>query len=391
MPQSGGEYVYLKAAYGRLYAFIYGWTQMWVAKSGSVATLATAFYLAMLNFAPGLNSVIARIDAPIGPGWKPLEITAGQLVAIALIMGLSCVNYFGVKFGGGVQLVVTIAKVGLFAAIIVIGFSFRGGTFNHMNTSVAANPGSVAGFFAALVGILWAYDGWNNVSMVSAEIQAPQKNLPKALILGTLAVMAIYLLANAAYFYVLSANEVANADLVPAELMRKIFGPTGATAVSVVAMVSIFAALNGSILTGARVPFAMARDGLFFKSFGEVHPEHRSPSVSIFGLSAWSCVLVLSGRYDELYTCVIFASWILYGMAAASVIVLRKTKPDMPRPYRTLGYPIVPMLFVLVAGLLIFYTLRDSPRESLLGLVLIAIGLPFYFHWNRQNSTLPKV
>ena len=391
MPQSGGEYVYLKAAYGRLYAFIYGWTQMWVAKSGSVATLATAFYLAMLNFAPGLNSVIARIDAPIGPGWKPLEITAGQLVAIALIMGLSCVNYFGVKFGGGVQLVVTIAKVGLFAAIIVIGFSFRGGTFNHMNTSVAANPGSVAGFFAALVGILWAYDGWNNVSMVSAEIQAPQKNLPKALILGTLAVMAIYLLANAAYFYVLSANEVANADLVPAELMRKIFGPTGATAVSVVAMVSIFAALNGSILTGARVPFAMARDGLFFKSFGEVHPEHRSPSVSIFGLSAWSCVLVLSGRYDELYTCVIFASWILYGMAAASVIVLRKTKRDMPRPYRTLGYPIVPMLFVLVAGLLIFYTLRDSPRESLLGLVLIAIGLPFYFHWNRQNSTLPKV
>ena len=391
MPQSGGEYVYLKAAYGRLYAFIYGWTQMWVAKSGSVATLATAFYLAMLNFAPGLNSVIARIDAPIGPGWKPLEITAGQLVAIALIMGLGCVNYFGVKFGGGVQLVVTIAKVGLFAAIIVIGFSFRGGTFNHMNTSVAANPGGVAGFFAALVGILWAYDGWNNVSMVSAEIQAPQKNLPKALILGTLAVMAIYLLANAAYFYVLSANEVANADLVPAELMRKIFGPTGATAVSVVAMVSIFAALNGSILTGARVPFAMARDGLFFKSFGEVHPEHRSPSVSIFGLSAWSCVLVLSGRYDELYTCVVFASWILYGMAAASVIVLRKTKPDMPRPYRTLGYPIVPMLFVLVAGLLIFYTLRDSPRESLLGLALIAIGLPFYFHWNRQNSTLPKV
>ena len=390
MPESGGEYVYLKAAYGRLYAFIYGWTQMWVAKSGSVATLATAFYLAMLNFAPGLNSVIARIDAPIGPGWKPLEITAGQFVAIALIMGLGGVNYFGVKFGGGVQLVVTMAKVGLFAAIIVIGFSFSEGTFSHMNTSVPANPGGLAGFFAALVGILWAYDGWNNVSMVSAEIQAPQKNLPKALILGTLAVMAIYLLANAAYFYVLSANEVANADLVPAELMRKIFGPTGATAVSVVAMVSIFAALNGSILTGARVPFAMARDGLFFKSFGEVHPHHRSPSVSIFGLSAWSCVLVLSGRYDELYTCVVFASWILYGMAAASVIVLRKTQPDLPRPYRTLGYPIVPLLFVLVAGLLIFYTLRDSPRESLLGLVLIAIGLPFYFYWNRQNSTPSK-
>lgn len=390
MPESGGEYVYLRAAYGRLYAFIYGWTQMWVAKSGSVATLATAFYLAMVNFAPGLNSVIARIDAPIGPGWKPLEITAGQLEAIALILGLAGVNYFGVRFGGGVQLVVTIAKVGLFAAIIVIGFSFSAGTFGHMSTSVPADPGGLGGFFAALVGILWAYDGWNNVSMVSAEIQNPQKNLPKALIMGTLAVMAIYLAANAAYFYVLSADEVAKADLVPAEVMRKIFGSAGATAVSVVAMVSIFAALNGSILTGARVPFAMARDGLFFKSFGEVHPDHRSPSVSIFGLSIWSCVLVLSGRYDELYTCVIFASWILYGMAAASVIVLRKTQPNLPRPYRTLGYPVVPMVFVLVAGLLIFYTLRDSPRESLLGLVLIAIGLPFYFHWNRQNSSPTK-
>ncbi len=386
MPESGGEYVYLRAAYGRLYAFIYGWTQMWVAKSGSVATLATAFYLAMVNFAPGLNAVVARTDAPIGPGWKPLEVTVGQLVAIGLILGLGVVNYFGVKFGGGLQLVVTIAKVGLFAAIVAVGFSYSQGTFAHMNTSVPA-PGGVAGFFAALVGILWAYDGWNNVSMVSAEIQDPQKNLPKALILGTLAVMAIYLAANAAYFYVLSAEEVAQADLVPAELMRKIFGPTGATAVSIVAMVSIFAALNGSILSGARVPFAMARDGLFFKSFGDVHPEHRSPSVSIFGMSLWSCVLVLSGRYDELYTCVIFASWILYGMAALSVVVLRKTKPEMERPYRTLGYPIVPMVFVLVAVLLIFYTLRDSPRESILGLGLIAIGLPFYFHWNRKNST----
>ena len=391
MPESGGEFVYLRAAYGRLYAFIYGWTQMWVAKSGSCATLATAFYLAMINFAPGLNAVIARIDAPIGPGWKPLEITAGQMVSILLIMGLGCVNYFGVKFGGGVQTVVTALKVGLFAAIIVIGLTFSGGTFSHMSTSVPADPGGLAGFFAALVGILWAYDGWNNVSMVSAEIQQPQKNLPKALILGTLAVMAIYLLANAAYFYVLTPEEVSKADLVPAEVMRKIFGPSGATAVSIVAMVSIFAALNGSILTGARVPFAMARDGLFFKSFGEVHPEHRSPSVSIFGLSAWSCVLVLSGRYDELYTCVVFSSWILYGMAAASVIVLRKTKPAMERPYRTLGYPVVPIVFVLVAGLLIFYTLRDSPRESLLGLGLIAIGLPFYYRWNRQNYVSSKV
>lgn len=387
IPESGGEYAFLRTAYGRIFGYMYGWTQMWVAKSGSVATLATAFYLALANFYPGLKNVVAVIDLPIGPGWKPLEITAGQLMAMALIFGLAGLNYVGLKFGGGVQVAVTAAKVALFAAIIGIGLTWSGGSTANFTTSIAPDPGGLAGFFAALVGILWAYDGWNNVSMVSAEIQNPQKNLPRALILGTLAVMAIYLLANAAYFYVLTAEEVAKADIVPAEVMRKIFGDPGAAAISVVAMVSIFAALNGSILSGARVPFAMARDGLFFAPIAKVHPEYHTPGNSIILLSAWSAVLLLSGRYDELYTCVIFASWILYGMATASVIVLRRKYPEMPRPYRTLGYPFTPAAFVLVAVLLIGYTLKDSPRESLLGLGLIAIGLPFYFHWNRRNPT----
>jgi APA family basic amino acid/polyamine antiporter len=220
--------------------------------------------------------------------------------------------------------------------------------------------------------------------MVSSEIQNPQRNLPKALILGTLGVMAIYLLANAAYFYVLTAEEVSQADIVPAEVMRKIFGDTGAGAISVVAMVSIFAALNGSLLSGSRVPFAMARDGLFFESIAKVHPRYFTPGNSILLLTAWSCVLLLSGRYDELYTCVIFASWILYGMTAASVLVLRRKYPEMSRPYRTLGYPYTPIAFVFVSVLLIFYTLRDSLRESLLGLALIAVGLPLYFRWSRR-------
>jgi len=381
IPESGGEYAFLRTAYGRIWGFVYGWTQMWVAKSGSVATLATAFYLALANFLPGLKSVLVVIPLNIGPGWKPLEITYGQLLAMGLIAALAVLNYYGLKFGGGVQVAVTAAKVGLFVAIIAAGLTWSGGSTANFTTAIAPDPGGVAGFFAALVGILWAYDGWNNVSMVSGEIQNPQKNLPRALILGTLAVMAIYLLANAAYFYVLTAEEVAKADIVPAEVMRKIFGDPGAAAISVVAMVSIFAALNGSILSGARVPFAMARDGLFWRSIGDVHPEHRTPGKSIFLLSGWSAVLLLSGQYDNLYTCVIFSSWILYGMATASVLVLRRTHPDLPRPYRTLGYPFTPLVFVLVAALLILYTLRDSPRESMLGLVLIAIGIPFYRHW----------
>lgn len=385
IPESGGEYAYLRMAYGRIWGFVYGWTQMWVAKSGSIATLATAFYLALANFAPGLKAVLVTVPFPIGPGWQPLQITFGQIFAMGLIAGLAVLNYFGLKAGGGVQVAVTAAKVALFVVIIVCGLTWPGGQVANFSTAIAPDPGGLAGFFAALVGILWAYDGWNNVSMVSAEIKDPQRNLPRALILGTLGVMAIYLLANAAYFYVLTAEEVAKADIVPAEVMRKIFGEPGAAAISLVAMVSIFAALNGSILSGARVPYAMARDGLFFRSIGEVHPQHHTPGNSIFLLSGWSAILLLSGQYDNLYTAVIFASWILYGMATASVIVLRKQRPELARPYLTLGYPFTPLVFVAVACLLIAYTLRDSPRESILGLVLIGIGIPFYQRWSRRD------
>ena len=189
---------------------------------------------------------------------------------------------------------------------------------------------------------LWAYDGWNNVSMVASEIREPQRNLPRALIWGTISVIAIYILANGAYFHVLTPGEVAASTRVAAEMMRRILGGAGAGAVSIAAMISIFAALNGSILSGARVPYAAARDGYFFHAVGHVHPTYRTPAVSILALSAWACFLVLSGKYEDLFTSVIFASWILYGMTAAAVIVLRKKRPDMPRPYRTLGYPWVP-------------------------------------------------
>jgi APA family basic amino acid/polyamine antiporter len=246
--------------------------------------------------------------------------------------------------------------------------------------------GGILGFFAALVGALWAYDGWNNVTMVASEVRRPQRNLPLALIVGTLAVIGIYLLTNLAYFYVLPAATVASTDRVAAEMMRRILGAPGAAAVSLAAMISIFAALNGSILSGSRVPFAMARDGLFFRGVERIHPVYRTPSVSILLLSAWACLLVLSGRYDQLYTYVIFASAILYGMATASVIVLRFRRPDMPRPYRTIGYPVVPIAFVLGIACLIASTLRSSPRESILGLLLISLGLPFYFYWRKHPS-----
>jgi APA family basic amino acid/polyamine antiporter len=385
LPEAGGEYVYLREAYGPLWAFLYGWTQTWVAKSGSIATLATGFFIYLANFRPELAQVWTIVPLPLGEAGRPLEIRYGQLLAIGVIGLLALINYFGVRAGGNLQVAATLVKVGLIAAIIVIGLgSGHGATANYRATIPAL--GGVTGFFAALVAALWAYDGWNNVTMVASEVRRPQQTLPLALLAGTLAVIGIYLLANLAYFYVLAATTVASTDRVASEMMRRILGAPGAAAVSLAAMISIFAALNGSLLSGSRVPFAMARDGFFFRRVAFVHPEHRTPSVSILLLSAWASLLVLSGRYDQLYTYVIFASAILYGMATAAVLVLRRKRPDLPRPYRTVGYPAVPIAFVLGIGCLIVSTLRNSPRESLLGLALIVLGLPFYFYWKRGRS-----
>ncbi len=382
--EAGGEYVYLREAYGPLWGFLYSWTQMWVAKSGSIATLATGFFYYLTNFFPGMDHVFYTLRLPLGPHGGFLEFRDGQLFAMALILALGGLNYFGVKVGGNVQVIVTVIKVTLILGIIVAGLGF--GKAHAAVVSPAVVPLTAAGFFAALVAALWAYDGWNNVSMVASEVNNPQRNLPRALVGGTCAVIAIYLLANMAYFHVLTAAEVGSSARVAAEMMRRILGDPGAAAVSIAAMISIFAALNGSILTGSRVPYAAARDGLFFKAVGRVNAQYHTPAVSIMVLSGWSAVLVLSGSYEQLFTCVIFASWILYGMTAAAVIVLRRKRPDLPRPYKTWGYPWVPATQSLVAlEALIISTLMDSPRESLIGIGLIVLGLPFYFYWKKAQ------
>jgi APA family basic amino acid/polyamine antiporter len=316
LPEAGGEYAFLREAYGPMWGFLYSWTQMWVAKSGSIATLATGFFVYLSNFYAPLDTVFYSLPLPLGPHGGPLELRYGQLFAIALILVLGWLNYYGVKLGGDVQVTVTVVKVALIAMIILSGLLL--GHAHAPATGPPVAPLTFAGFIAALVAALWAYDGWNNVSMVSSEVRNPQRNLPLALIGGTLAVIAIYLLANGAYFHVLTAREVAGSDRAPAEMMRKIFDGPGANAVAIAAMISIFAALNGSILSGSRVPYAAARQGYFFSAIGRVSPKYHTPGVSILVLSAWSALLVLSGKYDDLFNLVIFASWILYGMTAGS-------------------------------------------------------------------------
>lgn len=382
LPGAGGEYVYLTAAYGPFFAFLYGWTQTWVGKAASIATFGTGFFIYLADFFPALNRVLYTVPLPIGPHGAPLAIRWGQLAAIAVILFLSGVNYLGVRVGGGVQVAVTAVKVSLIGGVIVAGLSSSQGNTVNFHQTIPAIPGGVAGFFIALVAALWAYDGWNNAGMLGSEVEHPQKNLPRALIIGTVSIIAIYLLTNLAYFYVLSPPEAASSERIAADAMRRVMGFAGGRAVSVAATISIFAALNGSLLSGSRVPYAMARDGLFFSGISRVHPRFRTPSAAIALLGVWSSLVLLSGQYQQLYTLVIFPSWILYGMTAASVLVLRGRRPDLDRPYRVPGYPAVPLLFVLVACALLYSTFRSSPRESGIGLVLIALGVPFYWYWN---------
>jgi len=388
LPEAGGEYVYLSAAYGPFWGYLYGWTQFWVAKSGSIATLAAGFYTYLTIFYPVLANPVLVTPWHIGPGGSLLEIHYGQLVAIAMILILAGVNYIGVRAGGKVQVSVTAIKMVLIGAVICVGMFSGRGDFSHFSNSIPA-LGGVAGFFAAMVSALWAYDGWNNVSMVSSEIVNPQRNLPRSLILGTIAVIATYLLINISYFYILGPAQVATSPRLAADVMASLYGSPAAKAVTVAVLISIFAALNGSILSGSRVPYAMARDGLFFRKAAVVHPKYRTPGNSIILLCVWSCVVVLSGWFDDLYNFVIFGSWILYLLTTVSVFVLRKKRPDLVRPYRVIGYPVVPVLFIAVAAVLLVSTLQTRPRESLMGLGLMALGVPFYFYWKNKTLRLP--
>lgn len=380
MPEAGGEYVYLTAAYGPFWGFLYGWTQFSVAKSGSIATLAAGFYVYLTAFFPVLGKTFWVSPWHIGPGGSLLEIHYGQLVAIGVILILAAVNAAGVRSGGGVQVVVTAIKMTLIAAIIVAGIIAGKGDFSHLTQHIPVSL-SLGTFVAAMVSALWAYDGWNNVSMVSSEIKRPQRNLPLALIIGTAAVIITYLLINLAYFHAMTPAEVAASPRLAADMMTTLYGSIAAKAITIAVLISIFAALNGSILSGSRIPYAMARDGLFFRAIATVNAKHHTPVQSIFLLSIWSCVVVLSGWFDDLYNFVIFGSWILYLLTTISVFVLRRKRPEMQRPYRVAGYPIVPVLFCAAAVVLLASTLHTRPRESLLGLGLMLSGVPFYLYW----------
>jgi basic amino acid/polyamine antiporter, APA family len=383
LPEAGGEYVYMHRAYGPAMGFLYGWTQFVVAKSGSIATIAAGFFLYLAYFFPALKEVLWEAPLQIAGHSLRLQLTGGQLGAALLVLFLSGLNILGVRRSGRTQTVFTAAKLLVLFVIIVLGLALGHGSFAHFRTHVPSGaPGNVlAAFGAATVAALWAYDGWNNLSMVAGEVENPRRNMPMALILGTLLVIAVYVLVNIAYFYVLTPAHIASTNTVAADTARQFMGRAGGAFVAIGVMISSFAALNGSILSGSRVPFAQARDGLFPQFLAEVHPRFRTPAAAIAAQSVIAALLALTGQYEGLFTKVIFAEYLFYALVTAGIFILRRRMPQLERPYRTWGYPIVPAIFIVLSALVLVNTLRQQWSDSVWGVVFVSSGIPAYFLW----------
>jgi basic amino acid/polyamine antiporter, APA family len=380
-PAAGGEYVYVRDAYGPLPGFLYAWTWFLIAKPASIASVTTGLVRILGTF-PALSFFSRPAFA------HPLTITSGQLVAIAAAVFISWLNYIGVKKAGDFQFLFTLLKVGIILAIVVVGFSYRGGAWSNFATEFAGAKGGVAGFFAALVAALWAYDGWNDLNMVAGEIRHPQRNIPWALIGGVATVGALYVLVNAAVQYALPAATVAASPRPASDAVALVLRRSGASLVAAAMAASMLVTLNGTVLSGARVPFAVARDGYFFAALAKVHPRFHTPSVAIIvqcGLAI--ALLLLGGNFRQLFSLAIFAEWLFYLVAGTTVFVFRGREPNAERPYRVWGYPVVPAIFVLVSTVLLYYTFTDNLRNSIIGSCAILAGVPvFYFFANRRGN-----
>ena len=394
MPQAGGDYIYLRRAYGRLVGLLYGWMVFAVARAGSQAALAVGLAIFM-NVALGGSLENWHTGATVLG--VELHLNGLTLVALAAIWAVALINCATVATGGRTALAVTIAKVLLVLGVGVAAFVFAPGSWAHFAGSglvgtcegvSASARGGVAGFGAAMLGALWAYDGWNNVAPLAGEIRAPQRNMPRAFVGGMLVVGALYVFVNIAYYYALSPLEIASVPAdssVATEVLKRFLGPIAVSLTAVAVMVSSFGSLHSSVLANSRIPFAMARDGLFFRALARLSPHSKVPVRAIVAQAAWGSVLALSGSYDALTDSVVFVAWAFYGLSIASLFVFRRTLPDAPRPYRALGYPVVPLLFLLVTLALLVNTFVAAPRQALEGVAVLVAGLPFYWWWSRRE------
>src|SRR5712692_7655899 len=393
MPEAGGAYIYLKRGFGPSWGFLFGWMNNLVGKPASISAIAAGFLIFLSFFFPGVRTPIFTLHFSLPFSGSPHEFvfTWAQPLAAAAIIFVSFINYLGVRMAGRLQVVLTVIKIGAILAVVVLGFLLAG---KRAPSSVPLFPpyfhwSLATGFLTAMVGALWAYDGWIDLTFAGSEIQNPQKNIPLAVVGGTMVVGAIYLLANAVYFHVLPIERVAQVQNVAAETVRVFAGAGAAAWITAAMVISAFTTLNSSILTGARVPYAMARDGLFFRVADGVHPTHRTPAGALVFQGCMAGAMVLTGQFEDLFSLFIFAQWIFYALAVASVFGSRRREPDLLRPYRTWGYPWVPGIFVAGAFALTVNLWMQRPGRSSIGLLLILAGLPFYKWWARRATKIP--
>ncbi|HWX56179.1 MAG TPA: amino acid permease [Verrucomicrobiae bacterium] len=385
-PWAGGEYVYVRDAYGPLPGFLYAWTWFLIAKPGSIATVTTGIVDVLGTF-HRLTFLSNSLVTWHVTATRTLEITYGHLVAIAATVLISALNYVGVRKAGSFQLVFTALKIAMIAAIIFIGFAATSGGWGNFHTTFPGARGGMAGFTLALVAALWAYDGWNDLNMVSGEIRSPERTIPVALIVGVAIVAVLYMGINAAVQYVMPASAIAGSK-VPASLAIQIaIGPWGAALVSIGMAFSMFVTLNGTIMSGGRVPFAVARDGYFFKALAEVHPRFHTPHLAIVVQAVVAIILLLvGGAFQELLNLTISAEWLFYMIAASTIFVFRWREPDTPRSYRTWGYPVVPAVFIVVAAVLLVITFKANLRDSTIGSLVILAGIPVFLYFAKQRT-----
>lgn len=370
MPEAGGAYVFLRESYGSLIAFLFGWTLFLVIDTGAIATLTVAFSSKYLTH------------------FFPLSSLEQKIISVIFIVFLMIVNYIGVRWGANLQNLLTVIKfsalVGICGVIFILA---KGNASNFVSPSPKTFSGNLLGSFSlALVASLWAYKGWEQSTYSAGETKNPQRNLPLGLFIGIVACIAIYILAQLAYLYVLPASAIAKSDRIAADAMNQVVGPIGASIISFIILFSIMGATNQNFLCSPRVYYAMAKDGIFFKGLAAVHPKFLTPHVSIFAMGAWSMILILFiGTFERLFTYVIFGQWIFFGLTVAAVIILRKKRPDLPRPYKTWGYPITPIIFILAALYISINSLISQFWNAMAGLGIILLGLPFYFYWKRKS------
>ena len=388
-PYSGGEYVYVRDAYGPLWGFLYGWTWFLIAKPASIASV-TAGLVRVLGTFSAFSFLPQTLVAWHVTTGRVLVINYGHLAAISATVLITGLNYIGVRKAGNFQFAFTILKVAMIVGIAILAFTAASGSWSNFGTSFGGAKGGMVGFMAALVAALWAYDGWNDLNMVSEEIEQPERTIPMALIAGVGLVAVLYIGMNAGIQRALPADIIAHSPVPASTASEAALGRIGISLVSIGMIVSMLAGLNGTIMSGGRVPFAVARDGYLFKALGEVHPRFHTPALALVIQGIFAILLVLvGGAFRELFSLAIFAEWLFYMVAASTIFVFRAREPNVHRPYRTAGYPAVPVLFIATAAVLLCYTFVSNLRDSVGGVIVILLGIPVYLWFARQRRRRP--